>query len=237
VAVADIKEHHARTHFAANMRFIVAGNLSGRRLKKIESTFLNMELPKGQKRFGLPNERPRPLRKPIYIPNKTVENLYFYIDTFLKRRLSDPEIDSLSLANTILTSTLYSRILGTARERALSNVTPLFELIKEQIRDVRAGNLKMSEVRAAKQYGLGGFQRSGQTVSGTAIGYLGRYFFDGVISDYYRIPERIKDVRKNDITRVLNKMFEEKIWGLGMLGAENQSLVDKLHYNLKELWD
>ena len=35
------------------------------------------------------------LDSPIYVPNDTVDNLYFYIDTFIKRRLDDPETDAL----------------------------------------------------------------------------------------------------------------------------------------------
>ena len=79
----------------------------------------SVDLPTGGKRFELPHEMPKKLTQPVFVENNTVENIYFYIDTFMKRRLSDPETDALNLVNTMLTETLYSRILGTARERGL----------------------------------------------------------------------------------------------------------------------
>ena len=61
----------------------------------------------------------------------------------------------------------------------------------------RSGKVLHVQARAhglmtGRHEALGRFQRSAQTVGGTANGYTGRYFFDGVIEDYYRIPERIK---------------------------------------------
>ena len=122
-----------------------------------------------------------------------MENLYFYIDTFANRRLSDPQSDALQLVNTLLTETLYSRILGTARERGLvysmnsgvsrtidatnwwfgtqvsdKNIAPLFDIVTGELGRLLAGKLSQKDIRATKQYSLGRFQRSGQTVSGTA---------------------------------------------------------------------
>ena len=102
-----------------NMRFVIAGNLNRKRRAAIENIFENIELPQKGKRFALPKELPKTLTKPVYVHNDTVENLYFYIDTFMKRRMTDAETDALNLVNTMLTETLYSKILGTARERGL----------------------------------------------------------------------------------------------------------------------
>jgi predicted Zn-dependent peptidase len=221
----------------------------------------NIDLPKTGKRFALPHERPVSLTAPVYVPNDTVENLYFYIDTFMHRRLSDPETDALNLVNTMLTETLYSKILGTARERGLvygmnsglsqtrdasnwwfgaqvsdKNAPALLQIVIEEVGKVLTGHIADEEIEATKQYALGRFQRSGQTVGGTASGYAGRYFFDGVIDDYYRVPERIKAVTKEQIITISNAMFTQNLWGFGVLGNCGENFAGQLQDQLAPLW-
>ena len=262
VTVDDVREHYKRTHFAPNMRFVIAGDLTTSRRDAIASILENTDLPKEGERFELPPERPQALKAPVYVPNDTVENLYFYIDTFMKRRLSDPETDALNLINTMLTETLYSKILGTARERGLvygmnsglsqtrdasnwwfgaqvsdKNAPALLQIVIEELSKVLTGHIADDEIEATKQYALGRFQRSGQTVGGTAAGYAGRYFFDGVIEDYYRIPDRIKAVTKEQIIYVSNAMFTENLWGFGVLGNCGQEFTTHLQDQLALLWE
>jgi len=261
VTVDDVREHYKRTHNTANMRFVIAGNLTPGRKKTIEALLEDIDLPNKGKRFALPDERPRKLHQPVYVPNETVENLYFYIDTFMKRRLSDEETDALNLVNTMLTETLYSKILGTARERGLvygmnsglsqtrdtsnwwfgaqvsdKNAPALLQIIIEEISKVLMGHIADNEIEATKQYALGRFQRSGQTVGGTASGYAGRYFFDGVIEDYYRIPERIRAISKDQIIAISNAMFTQDLWGLGVLGNCGMDFAAQLQDTLSPLW-
>lgn len=261
VTLDHVRAHYERTHFTANMRFVVAGNLTPARRKTVKALLDNIELPKGRQRFALPKEKPRRLHEPVYIPNDTVENLYFYIDTFMRRRLTDPETDALSLVNTMLTETLYSKILGTARERGLvygmssgvaqtrqasnwwfgaqvsdKNAHALLRIVVDELRKVRAGEITAQDIRATKQYALGRFQRSAQTVGGTAAGYAGRYFFDGVIDDYYRVPERIKAVTKPQIVKIANAMFADNVWGFGTLGNCGDGFTRDLQRQLSVLW-
>lgn len=261
VGIDDVRAHYERTHLASNMRFVIAGNLSASRRAAIMTLLENIDLPAGDKRFALPHERPHRLSQPVYLANDTVENLYFYIDTFMKRRLADPEVDALSLVNTMLTETLYSKILGTARERGLvygmnsglsqtrdasnwwfgaqvsdKNAQPLLQIIVDELLKVRAGGISKQEIQATKQYALGRFQRSAQTVGGTAAGYAGRYFFDGVIDDYYRVPERIRAVTKQQIVDIAGSMFEADIWGFGTLGNCGPEFADQLQDQLRTLW-
>ena len=261
VSVDDVREHYKRTHFAPNMRFVIAGNLSSVRRKSITALLENIDLPAKGKRFALPHERPRRLKQPVYVPNDTVENLYFYIDTFMKRRLEDTETDALNLVNTMLTETLYSKILGTARERGLvygmssglsqtrdssnwwfgaqvsdKNAQALLKIVVDELTKVRAGGFSQREIQATKQYALGRFQRSAQTVGGTAAGYAGRYFFDGIIDDYYRVPARIKAVSKQQIVDIAGAMFAENIWGFGTLGNCGQPFARDLRAQLSPLW-
>ncbi len=261
VNLNDIRGHYKRTHTSSNMRFVIAGKLLPERRKQIKEILSSIELPKGKGRLELPEETPRGLAKPLYIHNNTVDNLYFYLDTFMGRRLRDPEVDALGLVNTMLTETLYSLILGTARERGLvygmssgfgqtkassgwwigaqvlpKNAQPLLDIVIKELRSVFKSKLKEEDVAAAKQYSLGRYQRSGQTVGGTAAGYSYRYFFDDEIDDYYKVPERIKAVSRNRIVNVMEELFAEKTWGLGVLGNVGEEFATKMSKQLKILW-
>lgn len=262
VTVDDVREHYKKTHYTHNMRFIIAGNLNAARQETITRLLESIDLPKDGKRFALPAENPRKLPKPVYVPNDTVENLYFYIDTFMQRRLTDPETDALNLVNTMLTETLYSKILGTAREHGLvygmnsglshtrdasnwwfgaqvsdKNAPKLLDIIVEELGKVMAGDIDDADIESTKQYALGRFQRSAQTVGGTASGYATRYFFDEVIDNYYKVPERIRAVTKEQIVDVANAMFAENLWGFGVLGNCGEVFVHELQNQLAPLWD
>ncbi len=261
VGLDDIRKHYKKTHTTSNMRFVIAGNLPPARRQHIKQILASTELPRGNGRPELPDEVPKLLTTPLYIPNTTIDNIYFYIDTFMNRRLRDPETDALSLVNTMLTETLYSRIFGAAREKGLiygmssgfghtkdssgwwfgaqvmpDNAPALFDIIVKEIKAVFAGKLKEADLTAAKQYALGRYQRSGQTVSGTAAGYSYRYFFDDEIDDYYKVPERIRAVSRNRIVSVVDELFAEKIWGLGVLGNTGEAYVAELQDRLRPLW-
>lgn len=261
VTVEDVRDHYKRTHHTPNMRFVIAGKLTPPRRRRVTKLLENIELPHDGERFDLPEERIHKLKRPVFVSNDTVENLYFYIDTFANRRLDDPESDALHLVNTLLTETLYSRILGTARERGLvygissglsrtidatnwwfggqvsgKNIEPLFDIVIGELGRLLAGKLSQKDIRATKQYSLGRFQRSGQTVSGTAGGYMGRYFFDGEIDDYYRVPERIQAITKRQIIDVVTDMFADDVWGFGVLGNASRRFVGDRQRQLEPLW-
>lgn len=261
VNLDDIRRHYASTHTARNLRFVIAGKLPADRRKLIASLVENVDLPGGTERMPLPIEKPCALRDPLYIHNESIENLYFYMDTFMARRMSDPEADALSLINTMLTETLYSRILGSAREHGLvysmssgfgqsrhssnwwfgaqvmpKNAPKLFDIMVRELELVFKGDIAKEDVEGAKQYALGRYQRSGQTVGGTAAGYSGRYFFDNKIDDYYKVPERIAAVTKEGIVDISTALFNDKIWGLGTLGSLGEQFVDDLHKQVAPLW-
>ncbi len=261
VSVEDIKQHYARTHTAPNMRFVIAGNLTPKRREYITTALENMALPKSGRRYKLPNEQVKKLDQAVYIRNKTIDNLYFYIDTFLNRRLSDAETDALNLVNTMLTETLYSKILGTARELGLvydmnsglsqtkdisnwwfgaqvseKNASALMDVIIAELKKLMTGDIDLKDIEATQQYSLGRFQRSAQTVGGTAAGYSGRYFFDEVIEDYYNIPARIEAVNKDIIIEVVRAMFDSGLWGFGTLGGPGKDFSNGLRDQIAALW-
>lgn len=259
VKLEDVREHYRRTHTTDNMRFVIAGNI-GKRKAAIVRMLEDIDLPRGE-RFAMPDEIVKPPKKPVCIPNSTVDTIYFYIDTFMNRRLEEHEVDALGLVNAILTETLYSKILGTARERGLvygmnsgyqqiklssnlwfgsqvsvANAPALFDIVTEQLGNIFRGELAEADIAAAQAYSLGRYQRSAQTVAATAGGYTGRYFFDEYIDDYYEIPERIKAVTKQSIVDVTRAIFADGIGGLGVYGKVTPQIADELYGQLSELW-
>lgn len=259
-AKEDIENHYRKTHTTSNLRFVIAGSMKGRRatiLRILEA----MQLPKGNGRIPLPVEIPIKQPKSLYLRNPSVKNLYFIVDTFHLERLQEPQWDAGQLINTMLTETLYSRILGAARERGLvysmssgfnqlsgnvswwfgaqvlpSNVKPLFQIMTDELNRVRAGDIEEIDIESAKQYMLGRYQRSGQTVGGTAAGYTSRYFFEDIVDDYYALPDRIRAVTKPRIVNTTNLMFEDDVWDLGILGSAGRPFTDELYDQLAVLW-
>jgi predicted Zn-dependent peptidase len=260
VRLKDVVDHYQVTHGTNNMRFVIAGNITPKREEAIREMLETVQLPKGR-RFALPNERPHSLEKPLHIHVPSVKNIYFYIDTFVKRRLDIEESDALHLANTLLTETLHSKILGKARERGLvygmssgvheaklasswwfgaqvspKNAPELFDIVAEELTAVFNGGLKHEEIEAAQAYALGRYQRGAQTVGGTASGYSERYFFDEVIEDYYQIPKRIHSITKTSILDVARVMFADNVWGMGALTKVDEERILDLQHRIAPLW-
>jgi predicted Zn-dependent peptidase len=256
----DIETHYKKTHTTSNMRFVIAGEITGHKAT-IVRMLENMSLPKGRGRIDLPVEEPIKQNKGLYLRNPSVKNVYFILDTFHLEKLNEQEWDAGQLINTMLTETLYSNILGTARERGLvysmssgfnqlagnvswwfgaqvmpANLGQLFQIMVNELARVRAGNIDEADIEAAKQYMLGRYQRSGQTVAGTAAGYTNRYFFEDIVDDYYALPERIKSVTKTKIINTTNLMFQDDMWDLGILGSTGRPFVDEAYDQLAVMW-
>jgi len=260
VTLNDVKEHHKKTHTTSNMRFVIAGNLQGR-MTYIEEFLSKINLPKGRGLIDIPTERPSKFKKAIYIPRTSVSNIYFDLTTFTSKRFKDADWDAASIANNILTETLYSKILGEAREQGLvygmasgfgqyksfidwgiiaqvqqENLPALFEIIVRQLKKIKSGDVDDADIEAAKQYALGRYQRGAQTVGGVMAGYSSRYFFEGGVTDYFAYPERLKKVKKAKVTEVMQAMFEDNIWGLGILGTANAELRALAEEKVSSLW-
>src|SRR4051812_39200772 len=69
VTVDDVRQHYQRTHFAPNMRFVIAGKLTPSRRQALKILLENIDLPHSGERFDLPHERPKRILKPVYVSN------------------------------------------------------------------------------------------------------------------------------------------------------------------------
>jgi predicted Zn-dependent peptidase len=259
VDIAAVKAHYKKTHHSDNMRFIIAGNMQNRR-KRIRQVLETADFDRGE-RFAYPADVIRSLDTPLYIERNEVKNILFNFVTFKMRRISEEEQDALNLVDTMLTATLHSLILGEAREKGLAysvwssfdtsinntswdfgaqvskkNIGPLFDIIIYQLRRILQGDIDKADIEMAKQYRLGAFQMGAQTVGSFVRGYGGRYFFDETIIDYAGIPDRIKAVTKTQMVKVVQAMFEDNVWGLGVLGNCGNEYSEKLRQKLQVLW-
>jgi predicted Zn-dependent peptidase len=262
VTLKDIRDHYQATHTASNMKFVIAGRIPRNRRAHIKDIIENMDLPKGYGRKKLPKETPKRLKKPLVLKNRTVDNYYFYLETFLKRAMNEEEVDAMVLINSMLTETLYSKILGTAREKGLvygmssaiqprvdstnwwfgsqvrpDNAPALFDVITGELQKVFDGDISSEDLDAAKQYSFGKHQRYGQTVGGLLSAYAARYFYDDHINDYQAVPERIRAVTKTRIVEGANELFSQDIGGMGILGNPKKEEVRSLNNQFRVLWD
>jgi predicted Zn-dependent peptidase len=261
VTLEDVNVHYQKTHRTPNMRFVIAGNITGSRKEVIEKVLGNIELSNEGHRIPLPDETPVTQEGVLYIENKSVENIYFYMDTFARRRVTDSEVYALMLANVLLTETLHSRIYGQAREKGLvygvssnysrllgstnlwvgaqvlpKNIEPLFKIITREINQLKQGLATEEELKMAKLYALGRYQRSAQTVSSTAGLYSSRYFYEEATEDFNKVPEKIQAVTKAQLEEALHAVFSEKIRGFGLLGSCGQEFADHAYGLLDSLW-
>ncbi len=261
VTIDDVRKHYISTHTTGNMRFVFAGKITKSKQADMINLLENLVLPHTSSRIALPDETPKKMKKPLFITKASVDNIYFYIDTFMDRWMNNKESDALSLANNLLTETFHSRILGAAREQGIvydvsssharwnggsnwwfaaqvhpDNIRPLFELITRELINTRKGLLSGQDIQSSKQYALGRYQRSAQTVSGTAAGYSTNYFFNDSVEDYYDIPKRIEAVSLEQIVDITNKMFSQRIGGFGLLGKADDELISDLSKIVSPLW-
>ncbi len=249
VTLADVREHHRRTHTTRNLRFVIAGKLSGRKAE-IKRQIEDFGLHEGE-RFEVPHDV---LTKasPTIIRRKDATNLTFGLFMAIPRELNDEELDAMRYLNHILTGTMHSRIFGAARRKGLAyNVNAyaatgfydsgwditgqvnheaageLFDIIVRELKNVLDGNIKEQEVDAAKSFALGRYQMGAQTVSQISGFYTGRYFADDFIKDYERVPEMIKNVTLERMVETARGFINEDKWVLAAVSSsDRQELVD-----------
>jgi predicted Zn-dependent peptidase len=249
VTLADVREHHRRTHTTHNMRFVIAGKLDGRKAE-IKRQLEDMPLPEGE-RFEVPRDE-LVSSGPSIIRRKDATNLTFNWSMAISRELSDEELDAMHYLNHILTGTMYSRIFGAARQKGLAysinahagagyydsswdmygqvnheTAGELFDIIEREIGCVLDGKITENEIESAKSFALGRYQMGAQTVSQISSFYTGRYFADDFIKDYEAVPNMIKNVTLDRMVTTARSFINENIWVLAAVSSgEKQEIVD-----------
>jgi predicted Zn-dependent peptidase len=254
VTLKDIREHHRRTHTTDNMRFVIAGRLEGRKAA-IKRQLEEWELPRGE-RFEVPKDE-LTSANPTLIRRKEASNLTFGWSMTLPRELSDEEAEAMACLDQILTGTMHSRIYGAARKKGLAygmfsdtsvgfhdsswdfggqvnldTADGLFDIIVREVRAVMDGKITEEELDAAKSYALGRHQMGAQTVSQISNFYSGRYFGDGFMKDYEKVPDAIRRITLERMLATAREFLVHNTWVLaGVSSGEKEDIVmlnDKL---------
>jgi predicted Zn-dependent peptidase len=259
ITLSDVRDHHRRTHTTQNMRFVIAGKLDGRRAE-IRRQIEDFDLPEGE-RFEVPHDE---LCKanPSIVRRKDATNLTFGLFMAVTRELSEEELDAMRYLNHILTGTMHSRIFGAARQKGLAydvssftdigyynsgwditgqvnheSADELFNIITRELKNVLDGKISDHEMEAAKSFALGRYQMGAQTVSQISSFYTGRYFADGFIKDYYKVPDMIKKVTKERMVKTAQSFFEEDKWVLAAVSSGDRTEIVDLSEKVELLFE
>jgi predicted Zn-dependent peptidase len=258
ISVKDIREHYTRTHTAGNLRFVVAGDFTGK-LGKLREILNSFDLREGD-RPPLPVDEMHSFA-PFVVRRKDVPDITFGWTMNLPRRLSDDEDAAMEALNHILNGTLHSRIQGEARTKGLvygiwsdtsasehnsswdfgaaveaDKLNRLFDLITREIQRVQTGDIDETEIESAKQYALGRHQMGIQTVGQLNNWLAERYFFDGRVEDFAAQPVRIKKISKSRIVDTARQFFTANTWGLGLYGNTEKAVAEMLNDKLNKLF-
>lgn len=254
VSLSDIREHHKRTHTAKNMCFVIAGKLHGRKAE-IKRQLAEWELPEGE-RFEVPRDE-LSSANPTLIRRKEASNLTFGWSVTMPREINDEEEEAMNCLDHILTGTMHSRIYGSARKKGLAysvfsdtsvgfydsswdfggevnleTANDLFDIIVREVKYVLDGRITQDELDAAKSYALGRYQMGAQTVAQISNFYTGRYFADGVVRDYEKVPEAIKRTTRERMIDTAREFIASDAWVLaGVSSGEKEDILtlnDKL---------
>ena len=254
----DIKEHHARTHTGANMRFVIAGKLHGRK-SEIKRQLEEWELEPGE-RFDAPRDEFKS-GNPTLIRRKEASNLTFAWSMVLPRELTDEESDAMNCLDHILTGTMHSRIYGAARKKGLAygmfsdtsvgfhdsswdfggqvnldTAGGLFDIIVRELRHVLDGKITEAEIDAAKSYALGRHQMGAQTVAQISNFYTNRYLADGVVKDYEKVPSFINQTSHDCIIATAREFISRDTTVLAGVSGGEKSDITELNDKLATLF-
>lgn len=249
VTLRDIREHHTRTHTSDNLRFVIAGRMHGRKAE-MQRMLESWELPRGE-RFAVPRDE-LSSGNPTLIRRKEASNLTFGWSMTIPRELSDEENEAMGCVDQILTGTMHSRIFGKARKKGLAyglfsdtsvgfhdsswdfggevnldTANDLFDIITREIKGVVDGKLTEEELVAAKSYAIGRYQMGAQTVAQISNFYAGRYFGDGVVKDYEKVPDAIRGITLERMFSTVQEFIKHNTWVLaGVSSGEKQEIVE-----------
>ncbi len=258
IELKDIKNHHKRTHTLKNMRFVVAGKMTGRKAA-IKEHLEGWQLETGE-RFVIPRDEPR-RANPVLVRRKEATNLTFGWSMMIPRELSDEEVTAMNALNHILTGTMSSRIFGAARKKGLAygifsdtsigfydsawdfggqvnveTAEKLFDIIVRELKKVLAGSISEEDLESVKSYSLGRYQMGAQTVGQVSNFYVGRYFADDFVRDYAAVPDSILAVTPDQLIETARQFFASNTWTLAAVTSEEKELLTKLYDKLDKLF-
>ena len=250
IELKDVRDHYRRTHTASNMRFIITGNLHGRK-RKIINMLEGWDLKPG-KEFEMPLSAYRS-SKPVLIRRKDASNMSFGFSFVIQRALEPAEQYAMTCLNHILNGTMSSKIFGTARKKGIvygmgsqtesdrqsstwdfdgevnsENAADLFDLIAVELGKVINGDISEEDIVAAKAYALGRHQMLAQTADQIGNYYLKDYITTGKFEPMADAPKMIENIDKSTIVQLARIFMQSGVSGLAVVGNMNKAVLDEL---------
>ncbi len=232
------------------MRFIIAGNLKHRK-HKITKLLNRWGLKPGE-RFEIPMDKLHS-SAPALIRRKDASNITFAFSWMLPRKLEPTEIYAMNCLNHILNGTMNSRILGQARKNGLvysmgsevnnswhnaswdfdgevnaESANKLFDLIHKELHRVLIGEIKDSDIEAAKSYATGRYQMGAQTVNQISDYYADGYFTNGTLERYERMPHFIREINKATIVELAQKFILTNLNAFVAVSSVEKATINQL---------
>jgi predicted Zn-dependent peptidase len=217
------------------------------------------ELPEGE-RFTVPQDE-LSRANPTLIRRKEASNLTFGWSLTIPRELNDEESEAMNCLDQILTGTMHSRIYGAARKKGLAygvfsdtsvgfydsswdfggqvNLETsggLFDIIVREVKSVLDGKITEAELDAAKSYALGRYQMGAQTVAQISNFYTGRYFADGIVKDYEKVPESIRRTTLDCMVSTAREFIGHDAWVLAGVSSGEKADLTELNNKLETLF-
>ncbi len=255
IELKDIREHYRRTHTAHNLRFIIAGNLWGKK-RKIIRMLNNWNLRPGE-RFAIPTNELQS-SAPVLIRRKDASNITFAFTWMIPRKLEPSEIYAMNCLNHLLTGTMSSNILGQARKNGLvygmgsdinngwydaswdfdgevnaENSVKLFKLIHKELVKILTGEISDKDLLNAKSYATGRYQIGAQTVGQISDYYADGYFTNGTIEKYSNLPTLVKNIAKDEIVKLAREFISSNINAMVAVSSVEKALIIEMAEQLK----
>ncbi len=255
IELKDIREHYRRTHTAHNLRFIISGNLFGRK-RKIIKILNQWDLRPGE-HFSIPKDELH-AASPVLIRRKDASNITFAFTWMLPRKLEPSEAYAMNCLNHILNGTMSSKILGQARKYGLvygmgsditnswhnvswdfdgevnaENAEKLFTLIHKELQKVLNGDINDNDLANAKSYATGRYQIGAQTVGQISDYYADGYFTNGTIEKYTKMPNLVKNITKEEIVKLAQEFINSDISAIVAVSSVEKALINELSEKLK----
>ncbi|HEX9679094.1 MAG TPA: insulinase family protein [Candidatus Saccharimonadales bacterium] len=259
ITTDDLISHHQLTHNAANMRFIICGNLRGKKDKvaRLLQRF-TAQLPAGDRRIVPQSNLIQPLA-PVTI-EKAADKVYFDLKAGFYGELNERELVGLRILRHLLTEAWDSRIFGKGRTKGLlygisssggsaqgisgfnltgsvvkSKYKALFEFLADELCRLKDKGVTPAELKRAKQHQIGEFQTRHQTAH-SLTNWYSRVFTTDDYYDFKSRPDLIKSITRRDINYLVERFFHDAKWGVGVLADKAGEISTKLYDQAGRVW-
>ena len=253
--LSDLGAFYHKTHFPANMRFVIVSNISSKRkmldkiLGKLNFGDKNKErLP----RFKTPLNR---INQAITVVKPAFKKLKFSLMFIRPERLTFAEKACLQIISQILTEGhLASRIQSQARSQGLSygvhsrsvnqpdyasftifgdveiqNSPKLFKIIANELKAVLDDQISKREFKTAQRFLIGKHYRLEVTSYDLLNHYSKSYAISEQIVSYYGVTRFLPKVTREQALETCKGLFLSGYWYLGILGEKAEKHQDQLY--------